>query len=512
MSAQKKFPFMNTDIVLEKLARIRASAVPSRTSGLEQEIVLKFVERDPLLKQAIEDAASIYTDLKSEFSRELELSEDDLILRLQTGFLNFYGQGSICPFVPLAANGPWLVTIHGAIIYDTGGYGMLGFGHSPSLAPEVFSKPLVMANIMTPSVSQYRFANALQEHIGFRALNGSCPYSKILCMNSGSEAVTVALRLTDVHAKAMTDVSCKHAAKKIKLLSLKGSFHGRTDRAASISNSCVENYRRHLGSFRDRESELVVEPNNVSELENVFEVTSRENIFVEAMFMEPVMGEGRPGLAITREFYDAARRLTLKHDSLLVVDSVQAGFRAQGCLSIVDYPSFDGIVPPDMEVFSKALNAGQFPLSVVALTPKAAGLYREGIYGNTMTANPRALEIGRAVLSQVTDALALNIRERGEEFLSGLKRLQSEMREIITEVRGTGLLLAAELDKKNYPVKDANGVCRALRAAGINVIPGGENALRFTPYFNINSDEINMILGVMRNVLLGFAKCANCQK
>ena len=71
-----------------------------------------------------------------------------------------------------------------------------------------------------------------------------------------------------------------------------------------------------------------------------------------------------------------------------------------GCLSIVDYPGFDGIEAPDFETYSKALNAGQYPLSVLAVSERAAGLYQKGIYGNTMTTNPRAMDVACAVLDE----------------------------------------------------------------------------------------------------------------
>ena len=56
-----------------------------------------------------------------------------------------------------------------------------------------------------------------------------------------------------------------------------------------------------------------------------------------------------------------------------------------------------------METYSKAMNAGQYPLSILAMTEKAAELYRTGVYGNTMTANPRAMDVGAAVLEGVRD-------------------------------------------------------------------------------------------------------------
>ena len=142
--------------------------------------------------------------------------------------------------------------------------------------------------------------------------------------------------------------------------------------------------------------------NDVDALRAAFERAVHENVFIESMYIEPVQGEGSPGVAVSREFYDEARRLTLEHDALLVIDSIQAGLRAWGTLSLVDYPGFEDCAPPDMESWSKAMNAGQYPLSVLGLTERAAGEYVVGVYGNTMTTNPRALDVACAVLGMVT--------------------------------------------------------------------------------------------------------------
>ena len=44
--------------------------------------------------------------------------------------MNFYDPGSLMPYVAVAARGPWVVSLHGAVTHDNGGYGMLGFGHN----------------------------------------------------------------------------------------------------------------------------------------------------------------------------------------------------------------------------------------------------------------------------------------------------------------------------------------------------------------------------------------------
>ncbi len=42
----------------------------------------------------------------------------------------------------------------------------------------------------------------------------------------------------------------------------------------------------------------------------------------------------------------------------MIADSVQAGFRGNGYLSIVDYPGFETLEAPDMETWSKAIFSG----------------------------------------------------------------------------------------------------------------------------------------------------------
>jgi acetylornithine/succinyldiaminopimelate/putrescine aminotransferase len=213
------------------------------------------------------------------------------------------------------------------------------------------------------------------------------------------------------------------------------------------------------------------------------------------------MGEGDPGRAVTPEFYKAARELTEAHGTLLLVDSIQAGLRAHGVLSIIDYPGFEKLAPPDMETFSKALNAGQYPLSVLAVGDRAAGLYRKGIYGNTMTTNPRALDVALATLELLTDEVRANIRARGEEFVAKLNKLKDELGGLITKVQGTGLLFSCELAPQ-FKCFGHNSTEEYMREHGVGVIHGGANSLRFTPHFNVTSAEIDLVIDHVRQALL----------
>jgi acetylornithine/succinyldiaminopimelate/putrescine aminotransferase len=170
-------------------------------------------------------------------------------------------------------------------------------------------------------------------------------------------------------------------------------------------------------------------------------------------------------------------------------------------LSIVDYPGFENLEAPDMETYSKALNGGQYPLSVLAVNERAAKTYAKGTYGNTMTTNPRAMDIASTVLGQLTPELRNNIRLRGQEALEKLNALKAELGGLITKVQGTGLLFSCELDP-SFKCYGAGSTEEFMRERGIGVIHGGTNSLRFTPHFNITSAELDLVVDHIRHALL----------
>ncbi|WP_426688100.1 aminotransferase class III-fold pyridoxal phosphate-dependent enzyme [Rhodanobacter ginsengiterrae] len=485
--------------VLNQLRELRDFGGKPRTIGLDDASIERMAANDPLLVKAIGEAVVRHHELRAELGDFLKLDESEQLAQAQAGFVNFYPDDAINPYLPAAARGPWIVTLKGAVVHDNGGYGMLGFGHNDAAILAALGRPQVMANVMSPSVAQLRFTAALNKELG-RSRGGS-PYKRYMCLNSGSESVTLACRIADVNAKTMTDEGGRYAGRTIKRLAVKGAFHGRTEKPALYSDSSRKAYQQNLASYRHENSVITVAPYDVAQLEAAFADADKHGWFIEAMFLEPVMGEGDPGRAVTAEFYKAARELTQAHGSLLLIDSIQAGLRAHGVLSFVDYPGFEHLPPPDMETFSKALNAGQYPLSVLAVSEHTAALYRKGIYGNTMTANPRALDVALATLGELTDEVRSNIRERGREFVDKLTALKNELGGLITKVQGTGLLFSCELAPQ-YKCYGAGSTEEYMREHGIGVIHGGTNSLRFTPHFKVTSAEIDLIVAHVRKALL----------
>ena len=204
--------------LIELLAPLRAHKGKRLTTGLDDAMVARFAKSHPDLVAAIEAAAKEHAQLQDEFAELFDMDEDAQLRAVQGGFVNFYPDDAITPYIALTARGPWVVSLNGAVLYDAGGYGMLGFGHTPEQVMAAMAKPQAMANIMTPSLSQLRFDRALREEIGHT--RGGCPYARFLCLNSGSESVDTALKMALAYQRSIGQ------AGRYRLIGRERGYHG----------------------------------------------------------------------------------------------------------------------------------------------------------------------------------------------------------------------------------------------------------------------------------------------
>jgi acetylornithine/succinyldiaminopimelate/putrescine aminotransferase len=97
---------------------------------------------------------------------------------------------------------------------------------------------------------------------------------------------------------------------------------------------------------------------------------------------------------------------------------------------------------------------------------------------------------------------------RGHEFVEKLQALADELggpNGPITKVQGTGLLFSCELTEE-YKAYGTGSLEEYMRLNGIGVIHGGENSLRFTPHFEVTSQEVDLIVEHVRDAVLNGPK------
>ncbi len=393
-----------------------------------------------------------------------------------------------------------MVSLKGAVLYDAGGYGMLGFGHAPAAVLEAMARPQVMANVMTSNLAQHRFTGMLRREIGHT--RGGCPYTRFMCLNSGSEAVGLTTRIVDINAKLQTEPGARHAGATIKRVVVKGSFHGRTDRPGLYSDSSRRTYVQHLTSYRGEDSVIAIAPYDVAALRRAFADAATRGWFIEAVFLEPVMGEGDPGRALPVEFYSAARELTRAHGSLLLIDSIQAGpARARGALagrlSRLRRRRAAGHGNLFQGAQRRAVPAVGAGGDHARGRPVPQGRVRQH-HDNQSARARRGLR--HAGPSHPADAREHPRARRTGPAQARTPEERTRTAALITRVQGTGLLFSCELASQ-FKCYGAGSTEEWLRQRGVNVIHGGENSLRFTPHFAMDEEELDLLVSMVGRAL-----------
>ena len=96
-------------------------------------------------------------------------------------------------------------------------------------------------------------------------------------------------------------------------------------------------------------------------------------------------------------------------------------------------------------------------------------------------------------------ALGLDVSQESS-FADFLRDVKDELGGLITKVQGTGLLFSCELAEgfKGYGTGSTE---EWMRERGIGVIHGGANSLRFTPRFATQSDELDLLVSMVKRAL-----------
>jgi predicted acetylornithine/succinylornithine family transaminase len=208
---------------------------------------------------------------------------------------------------------------------------------------------------------------------------------------------------------------------------------------------------------------------------------------VAAVLLEPVQGEGGVNPATT-EYFQGVRQLCDERGLLLMVDEVQTGLGRTGAWFGHQHL---GVVP-DVVTMAKALGNG-VPIGACWAKAEVAAAFEPGDHATTYGGQPLATAAARAVLEvmQAEDVPA-RAQRAGTAFAEALEALPQ-----VSEVRGVGLLLAAEL----APGLDARAAAARLLDAGVVVNAVTPSALRLAPSLLIAPDEIAEAVAAIASVL-----------
>ena len=277
-------------------------------------------------------------------------------------------------------------------------------------------------------------------------------------------------------------VCCERKARQIgtKFLALEQSFHGRT--FGSVSTTYKAKYREPFGP--------VVPGVEFVRFNDVADLRAKFSNEVCAILVESIQGEGgiRP---LTQEFFDAARELTKSTGALLVVDEIQAGMGRTG--KWCGYQHYG--IRPDITTLAKPL-AGGIPLGAMLCTEQIAHAIHPGMHGTTFGGGPLACAVAIAVIDTIErDGLLAHVTEVGDYFHEQLHWL-AKRHEAIVDVRGKGLMLAAELDSAEL----AKLVGQEMLKRRILINVTSDTVLRFLPPFILQKEHVDQAIAALDEI------------
>jgi acetylornithine/succinyldiaminopimelate/putrescine aminotransferase len=172
-----------------------------------------------------------------------------------------------------------------------------------------------------------------------------------------------------------------------------------------------------------------------------------------------------------------------------MLDEVQTGMGRTGTFLACQGED----VVPDVVTLAKGLGGGT-PLGA-ALARGTANVFEPGDHGSTLGGNPFSCAAGVATVRVLREEdLVAHAAEVGAYFARQLEGLAARGLPL-TEVRGRGLMLAAEVSG------DAAAVVSRARERGVLVNSTGPTTIRMVPPLILTQAEVDEAMGVLEQVL-----------
>ncbi|QOD38499.1 aspartate aminotransferase family protein [Candidatus Wolbachia massiliensis] len=310
-----------------------------------------------------------------------------------------------------------------------------------------------------------------QERLAQRLTTLTCA-DKVFFCSSGLEATEAAIKFIRRYFYS------KGQEKRNRIITIEGGFHGRSIAAISAGGNekSREGFAPLLSGF-DK-----VPRNDIKALE---EKISNETA---AVFLEPIQSEG--GMyPLNVEYLQKVREITKAQEIILCFDEVQCGYGRTG--SLFHYQNIE--IEPDILTCAKAMGNG-FPLAACLVRDYIAEAITPGTHGSTYGGNPLAMTVGNAVLDVMLKEDFFDHVKRVSQYLKEkLLNLAEEFQEVISEIRGEGLLIGIEL---KVPLADKI-VSQSLDKGLIVTKVLNNRVVRITPPLIIEDKHVNTACGVL---------------
>ena len=377
------------------------------------------------------------------------------------------------PLVFVEGEGMWLTDHQGKRYLDyLQGWAVNCLGHSPQCIQDALA--VQAKKLINPSPAFY---NEPMVTLAAALTAASC-FDRVFFANSGAEANESAIKLARKWGQKNPNAK---GESRHEIITFDHSFHGRTLATMSASGKpgWDKIFAPQVSGFHKADL------NDIPSIERL--LTDR----TVAVMLEPVQGEGGV-IPATREFMQALREFTAKHNLLLVVDEVQTGMGRCGELFAYQLSGIE----PDIMTLGKGIGGG-VPLAAM-LCKEAVACFEPGDQGGTYNGNPLMTAVGGVVLKTLLSPGFLPaVREQGQYLRAELLKL-TERFGLVGE-RGEGLLRALKLGRPIGP--QIVEMARDMGPVGLLLNSPRPDLLRFMPALNVSKGEIDQMIAMLAEVL-----------
>jgi acetylornithine/N-succinyldiaminopimelate aminotransferase len=342
------------------------------------------------------------------------------------------------------------------------GLAVTSLGHAhPAVADAVADQARTLGHVSN------LYYNELQPQLAARldALLGGD--GRVFFANSGAEANECAIKLARRYGQA------RGGPERYHVVSTYGSFHGRTltTLAATGQPQKQETFQPLPPGFR------------LVPFADADALAAALDERVCAVLLEAVQGEGGVNPA-PPGYLEAVRDWCDEREALLMIDEIQTGLGRTGRWFGYQHSA----VQPDVVTMAKALGNG-VPIGACWARADVAAAFRPGDHATTFGGQPLAARAALAVLDVMeAEDVPGRAARAGEHPKKPLLALPA-----VVDVRGTGLLLAAEL----VPGLDAAAVVRSCLERGLIANAVTPTAVRLAPSLLVSEEEIGEAVGIL---------------
>ncbi|GHE50733.1 ornithine--oxo-acid transaminase [Roseivirga thermotolerans] len=324
-------------------------------------------------------------------------------------------------------------------------------------------------------------------------------FDKVLPMNTGAEAVETAIKIARKWGYEKKGVEENES----KIIVFDQNFHGRTTTIISFSSD--QDARRNFGPFT--EGFIKIPYNDTAALEEALKIDN-----VVGVLIEPIQGEAGVNVPAT-DFMKEVARLCKESNVLFMADEIQTGIGRTGSLLAVcgecdcagHCERKSSYARPDMLILGKAISGGVYPVSAVLADDHIMEVITPGTHGSTFGGNPVAGAVAMAALEVIRDEkLTQNARKLGEIFRERMNQF-IETTELVTLVRGRGLLNAIVINDKPSS-STAWDICVKLKDNGLLAKPTHGNIIRFAPPLVMTEEQLHECCDIIEKTIREFEK------